>query len=71
MKNYNVVIGSPVDYEEVTADIVINNKYIARVQMENGRDKMVLEFFKETALQKVGLNDFLGAVAEAKELLLK
>ena len=71
MKNYNVVIGSPIDYEELTADIVINNKYIARVQMENGRDKMVLEFFEETALQKVGLKDFLDAVAYAKELLLK
>lgn len=71
MKNYNVVIGSPVDYEELTADIVINNKYIARVQMEDGRDKMVLEFFEETALQKVRLNDFLDAVADAKELLLK
>ena len=71
MKNYNVVIGSPIDYEELTADIVINNKYIARVQMENGRDKMVLEFFEETALQKVELKDFLDAIAYAKELLLK
>jgi len=39
--------------------------------MEDGRDKMVLEFFEETALQKVRLNDFLDAVADAKELLLK
>ena len=73
MKDYHVIIGSPVDYEELTADIVINDIYIARVQMENGRDKdkMVLEFFEETALQKVKLSDFLNAIADAVELLLK
>lgn len=71
MRTYNIVIGSPVDYEELTADIVIDNIYIARVQMENGRDDMVLEFFEDAALQKVRLNDFLGAIAEAKALLLK
>ena len=31
MKTYQIIIGSPVDYEELTADIVINGKYIARV----------------------------------------
>ena len=71
MKNYDVVIGSPVDYEELTADIVIEDIYIARVQMEGGRDDMVLEFFEDAALQKVRLNDFLDAIAEAKVLLLK
>lgn len=71
MKNYTVVIGSPVDYEELTADIVINNKYIARVQMEDGKDKMILEFFEEAALQKINLNDFLDAIIDAKELLFK
>jgi len=71
MNDYRVIIGSPIDYEEVTADILLKNKYIARLQMENGKDKMVLEFFEETALKKVDLNDFLAAIEYAKELLLK
>jgi hypothetical protein len=71
MKEYTIVIGSPVDYEELTADIVINDKYIARLQMEGGKDKMILEFFEETAFQKVNLIVFLEAVSEARELLLK
>ena len=71
MENYKVIIGSPIDYDELTADIVINNRYIARIQMENDRDEMGLEFFEAAALQKVKLNEFLKAIAEAKELLLK
>lgn len=71
MKDYTIVIGSPVDYEELTADIVISGKYIARMQMEEGKDKLILEFFEEAALQKVGLVLFLKAVSEARNLLLK
>ena len=71
MNNYSIIIGSPVDYEELTADIVINDKYIARLQMENGKDKMILEFFEETAHQKINLEVFLNAIKEAKELLMK
>jgi hypothetical protein len=71
MENYYIVIGSPVDYEELVADIVIKGEYIARLQMENGKDKMILEFFEEASLKKVDLVDFLNAIAEAKEHLLK
>jgi hypothetical protein len=58
-------------YEELTADIVIDNKYIARLQMENGKDKMILEFFENSAFQKINVDDFLLAIADAKKLLLK
>jgi hypothetical protein len=71
MENYKIIIGSPVEYEELTADIVFGNKYVARVQMENGKDSMILEFFEETAMQKIKLDDFLDAIAAAKDLLLK
>lgn len=71
MNNYKVIIGSPIDYDEITADIIIRNKYIARLQMENGKDKMILEFFEETALEKVDLKDFLDAIEYARQLLLK
>jgi hypothetical protein len=71
MDNYQVIIGSPIDYEELTADIVIKDRYIARLQMENGKDKMILEFFEETALEKVDLKDFLDAIEYARKLLLK
>lgn len=71
MKNYNVIIGSPVDYEELTADIVIDKKYVARVQKEEGNDKMVLEFFEESIKAKIYVDDFAQALQEAKSLLMK
>jgi hypothetical protein len=71
MGNYRVVIGSPVAYEELVAYIVIKDVYIALLQIENGKDNMVLEFFEDTANQKVDLKDFLDAVEEAKADLLK
>ena len=58
-------------YEELVAYIVIKDVYIALLQIENGKDNMVLEFFEDTANQKVDLKDFLDAVEEAKADLLK
>ena len=71
MKNYRIVIGSPVDYEELTAEIVINDEYIALVQKEEGEDKMIVEFYDKTIKTKIFLDDFTEALIEAKSLLLK
>lgn len=71
MKNYRIIIGSPVDYEELTADIVFNDVYIARVHKEEGLNKMGLEFFEETVEAKVYVDDFIAALLEAKALLSK
>jgi len=71
MKKYNIIIGSPIEYEQLTADIVINEKYVARVQKEEGNDKMVLEFFEDPIKTKIYINDFIEALQDAKALLLK
>jgi hypothetical protein len=71
MKTYQIIIGSPVDYEELIADIVINGKYIARVQQEEGNDKMLLEFFEEPIRERILIRDFICAIEEAEQLLLK
>jgi hypothetical protein len=59
MKSYKIAIGSPVDYDELVAEIIFNNVYIAVLQMENGKDNMIIEFSEESALQKVPMNDFV------------
>jgi hypothetical protein len=71
MKNYRIVIGSPVDYEELTAEIVINDEYIALIQKEEGNDKMVVEFYEKGVKTKIYYSDFVAALQEARELLLK
>jgi hypothetical protein len=71
MKNYHIVVGSPVDYEHLAVDFKIKDKYIIGLQKEEGNDKIVVEFFEETALQKVYLVDLIEALKFAKEELLK
>lgn len=71
MKSYNIIIGSPVDYEELTAEIVFNGEYVALVQKEEGNDKMIVEFYEKKIKSKVYLNDFIAALVDARDLLLK
>ena len=69
-KNY-LVEGSPVDYDELVVYIVINGKYVALVQQEEGKNKMIVEFledYKETAIY---IDELLSALQEAKVLLSK
>ena len=71
MKNYRIVIGSPVDNEELTAEIVINDEYIALLQKEEGNDNMIIEFYEKKIKSKIYYNDFIEALRDARELLLK
>jgi calcineurin-like phosphoesterase len=71
MKKYKIVIGSPIEYEYLTADIVIKDKYIARIQMEEGKDRMLLEFHQEATSEKLEVEVFLQAIQEGRDLLLK
>ena len=69
MKNYEIIIGSPVDYEELVAYIWINGEDVALVQKEEGSDKMKIEFFDEKVRTQVYLDVFIEALQEAKKLL--
>ncbi|MRG44829.1 hypothetical protein GFS24_06870 [Chitinophaga sp. SYP-B3965] len=71
MKNYRIVIGSPVAYKELTAEIVINGKYVALIQKEEGDDKMIIELYEKPADTKIYFDDLIAALQEAKEELLK
>lgn len=71
MKNIYLVEGSPVDYEELVVYIVVDKKYVALVQKDEGKDKMIVEFLEDSMKPKIYLDDFIEAVQQAKELLLK
>lgn len=66
-----MIIGSPVAYEELTADIVINGKYVARINKEEGVGKMVVEFFESKLKEKIYLDEFINGLQEGRRLLLK
>jgi hypothetical protein len=71
MKNYEVIIGSPNEYEQLVAYIWIDNEQAAVVQKEEGIDKMKIEFFNEPIITQIYLNDFTKALEEAKIELSK
>lgn len=70
-KKFQIIIGSPIDYEELVAYIVIDGKHIALLNQDEGKDKIKMEFFDETKLGKVYFDVFIEALQEAKKELLK
>lgn len=69
-KNYTLVLGSPVNYNELVIYLRIEDEEIALIQKEDGPEKIKIEFF-ENIKSKVSLDDFMEALAEAKKELLK
>lgn len=70
MKNYEIIIGSPVDYEKLVAYIVIDVKHVALINQDEGRDRMKIEFFDEPKLNEIYIDDFIEALEEARKSLL-
>ena len=71
-KNYQIIIGSPIDYEKLVAYINIDGQDIALLNQDYGIDKLKLEFFDELKIKKFDYFTFLEAlIAAKKELLLE
>ena len=67
---YRIIIGSPVDYEELVAYINIDGNDVALLNQENGTDNLKIEFFKEPEVNEVDYKVFLEALQSAKKELL-
>ncbi len=68
---YQIVVGSPVDYEELTVDIVFDDGYAVLVQKEEGNDKMIVEFYGNERNYKIYFDEFIVALQEARSELMK
>lgn len=70
---YHITVGSLPDYEDLVAEIYINDKYVGLISQENAEGRFVLELGpwegKESTV--VDLLVFENAVADAKERLRK
>ena len=72
MKNsYQIIIGSPPDYEEIIVSVRINDEEICILQKEEGPDKVKIEFFDEPIQTEIYYDIFIEAIKKAKEELLK
>lgn len=67
-KGYNLVVASPVDYEELVVEIFIQGRDVALVQKEEGKDNIKVELFGKA---KVPYDLLLAALQAAKEELLR
>jgi len=68
---FQIIIGSPVDHEELVAYIWINGEEIAIVHKEDGVDKMKIKFFDEKIRTEVYLDIFIEALQDARKELMK
>ncbi|WP_400191757.1 hypothetical protein [Hymenobacter sp. B81] len=70
-KGYSIIIGSPVDYEELVAYIVIGGREVALVSQEEGKDQLRVEFFDEPRVTDLPYEPFVAALQQAKLALLQ
>ena len=71
MSKYELIIGSPVDYEELVVYIRINDQHVALVQKEEGVEKLKVEIFEEAVKADIYFDVLIEALQEAKKELLK
>lgn len=70
-KRFEIIIGSPLDYEELVAYIFIDEQNIALLSQDEGKDKIKIEFSDEPKIEILDLDIFLEALIEAKKELMK
>ncbi|EKM5716655.1 hypothetical protein B1H42_13775 [Enterobacter cloacae subsp. cloacae] len=63
-----IVIASDVDYENLIAEIYLNDEFIALLQQENGVDDLKVEFASN--INSVNFDWLQNALNEAKRKLL-
>ncbi|WP_139920334.1 hypothetical protein [Hymenobacter sp. DG01] len=70
-KAYRIVIGSPVDYEELVAYVVIGGQHVALINQDNAADDIRVEFLGESKIGVgVELDTLIEALQAAKKILL-
>jgi hypothetical protein len=70
-KRFQIIIGSPLEYDELVAYIVIDGEHVALLNQDEGKDKIKIEFFDEPRIKRIDLNIFVEALKEAKNELMK
>ncbi|MEY4281899.1 MAG: hypothetical protein RLZ39_1311 [Bacteroidota bacterium] len=51
-KKFEIIIASPLNYEELVAYIVIDGEHVALLNQDEGKDKIKIEFFDEPKIKK-------------------
>jgi hypothetical protein len=70
-KRVQIIIGSPLEYQELVAYIVLDGEHVALLNQDEGKDKIKIEFFDEPKIKKIDFNLLIEALKEAKNELMK
>lgn len=71
MKPFQIVIGSPPEYDELVAYIRIDGELVGLVSQDNGKDALEVVLFDEPRLRTVKYDVLFAALNAAKEELLR
>jgi hypothetical protein len=69
LKELDLIIGSPVDYNELVVYISHRGQDFCLINKEKGIEKMEIEFFKSKSEIKLDVNVFMKSVNKAVEIL--
>ncbi|OWP61968.1 hypothetical protein CDA63_16530 [Hymenobacter amundsenii] len=68
---YRIDIGSPVDYEELVAYVIINGQQVALINQDKGSNAVMVELLDTHANGKgVEFDVLIEALQKAKKILL-
>jgi hypothetical protein len=71
MEKFKIIIGSPVDYNDIVVYIKIEGEYVAILSKEEGIDNIKVNFYKKIINKNICLSALIEALDEAKNELLK
>ena len=67
---YEIIIGSPLDYKELVAYIIIEGQHVALLNQDDGINKLKIDFFDEPKIRQIDFDTFIEALQAAKKSLL-
>lgn len=69
MEKIQIVLGSPIDYEELVVYLRYNGEYFAMIQKEEGVDRMKVEFYETREGTTIYFDALIEGLQRAKEEL--
>lgn len=69
--SYEIILGSPIDFEHLVVEVFIDGKYYARLDREKGIDEVRIEFFEPSLSIPIYVDQLLEILTKAKIELLR
>lgn len=68
---YSIEIGSPPNYNELVAYIVIDGHEVILINQDNGPNNLIIEILENKSIKQINMYEFQEAIKLAVDLLIK